>query len=239
VPLLAALNCNSALLTGIDSIVYTAKAWPLKDAYKKENTLPYLNQYDTWSLIKWFSREESSHFKLLTENLKIIAPKDAPKYFGVEEYLEFLKVRSEEITIKRLIDENGKPLLSGQHNSKHAIFVITTEGELLIHTEPKLGEIHHSSLAGGKPVLAAGEMEIIDGEITLINNHSGHYAPDSSTLEAVVLPILKTQGIFSLYSLNRMKVKTIGLIKELHFPRVTQAPIPVTTPADYFFLLGR
>ncbi len=35
----------------------------------------------------------------------------------------------------------------------------------------------HTSLVAGRPVLMAGEMQVVNGEVKLINRQSGHYMP--------------------------------------------------------------
>ena len=39
----------------------------------------------------------------------------------------------------------------------------------------KVGEFHHSSLLGGEPVAAAGEMAVKNGVLLFLSNKSGHY----------------------------------------------------------------
>ncbi|MBK9038363.1 MAG: hypothetical protein IPL83_04240 [Bdellovibrionales bacterium] len=61
---------------------------------------------------------------------------------------------------------------------KKAIFVITTDGRLLLNVSPEPGKFQHSSLVNGGPVRYAGEMTIKDGDIMRITNRSGHYHPN-------------------------------------------------------------
>lgn len=49
-------------------------------------------------------------------------------------------------------------------------FVVTSDGKLL------LGSKHHF-LSQGTEVVAAGELKIVNGQIKLINNKSGHFRP--------------------------------------------------------------
>lgn len=80
------------------------------------------------------------------------------------------------------------------------IYVIA-DGRLLVSKRRARGEhISHAVLAGGGPVQAAGEFELIDRdgawEVVALNNMSGHYWPASDSLtlaraafESVGLPV--------------------------------------------------
>jgi hypothetical protein len=75
-----------------------------------------------------------------------------------------------------------------------AIFVMDQEGNIFASTYQRVGEFHHSSLAGGQPVTGAGELVVENGQLTLITNHSGHYHP-SAELNEQVLRNLEAQGV--------------------------------------------
>lgn len=88
-------------------------------------------------------------------------------------------------------------------------FVITQEQEIYaIPHNPKADSgsfnINHTSLSAGQPVYGAGEMFIEEGNITSINNISGHYKPG---LEHFIysLKLLKDKGA----NLNRTKAKFV------------------------------
>lgn len=59
--------------------------------------------------------------------------------------------------------------ISGNFN-----YVITEQGTLVV------GRSGHTSLAGGAPVQAAGELQLYNGNIKWIDNASGHYQPSSN-----------------------------------------------------------
>lgn len=67
-----------------------------------------------------------------------------------------------------------------------AIYVVDIFGRLFLSFYHPIGVFHHSSLVGGDDVLAAGEMILVNGSIDLINNHSGHYHPDESSLDLLI-----------------------------------------------------
>lgn len=78
------------------------------------------------------------------------------------------------------------------------VFVVTVERELIVAPQLKNGfEIRHPVLAGGRDLLAAGEIELVrDGRTKLVldlTNKSGHYEPTSGCLE-VVAQLLEELG---------------------------------------------
>jgi hypothetical protein len=90
-----------------------------------------------------------------------------------------------------LVDANGA-LLNPCSQPQEALFVICMDGEMLVSFD--LNKHHHSSLAAGGAVAAAGMMRIANGRILSIDNLSGHYRPDSSSLR-VVMDHLKRVGV--------------------------------------------
>jgi RHS repeat-associated protein len=82
----------------------------------------------------------------------------------------------------------GTPEFEAAVNQGTIKWVVTESGELLI-TPAFVGdvEISHAALAGGKPVLAAGQADIAAGGGQYvgigITEHSGHYKPPPESLE--------------------------------------------------------
>ena len=115
-------------------------------------------------------------------------------------------------TIPETLNPNLKwsPLTKAQLQSMNdlcrCIYVITEEGELII--APRLleqnifnargtrliTEIHHHVLGRLRPVVAAGELLVKDGKITLIDNLSGHYLPSGPKLQTVVEHVFQKNG---------------------------------------------
>lgn len=91
----------------------------------------------------------------------------------------------------RLLDVRGRPFDTGSAVSAHsgggrAIFVMDEYGNVYASSQHAVGQFHHSSLAGGRPVAAAGELEVRDGVLRLVTDQSGHYQPAREfTLRAV------------------------------------------------------
>ncbi|HLP91156.1 MAG TPA: DUF4157 domain-containing protein [Nostocaceae cyanobacterium] len=93
----------------------------------------------------------------------------------------------------------GDPNFDSIINEGTIKWAVTTDNELVIIPK-NVGnsEISHSVLSGGKPVLAAGEAEIVGGSgqylLLEINNHSGHYQPTGDSLD-IGIEAFKKQGI--------------------------------------------
>ena len=71
------------------------------------------------------------------------------------------------------------------------VFVVTIQRELVVAPQIKSGfEIRHPVLAGGRDVLAAGEIELVQGGGTKLvldlTNKSGHYEPGPRCLDVAV-----------------------------------------------------
>jgi RHS repeat-associated protein len=75
-----------------------------------------------------------------------------------------------------------------------AIFVMAPEGRIFASTFQEPGKFHHSSLAQGKPVAAAGELTVIDGNLVEVSNKSGHYQP-TQKMNDQLLDELKERGL--------------------------------------------
>lgn len=71
------------------------------------------------------------------------------------------------------------------------VFVVTIQRELIVAPQLKNGfEIRHPVLAGGQDVIAAGEIELVQGGgakfVIDLTNKSGHYEPEPGCLDAAV-----------------------------------------------------
>ncbi len=84
-----------------------------------------------------------------------------------------------------------------------AIFVMDEYGNFYASKTHTRGEFHHSSLLEGKPVAAAGEMQVVNGELKLITDQSGHYWPGKD-FTAQALDALKKAGV----DVSNVKVQT-------------------------------
>ncbi len=75
-----------------------------------------------------------------------------------------------------------------------AIFVMDPDGRIYASNNAEAGEFHHSTLANGGPVAAAGELRVIDGRVEYVTSASGHYRPSSAQMEQL-RDELERQGI--------------------------------------------
>ncbi|HEY6925315.1 MAG TPA: hemagglutinin repeat-containing protein, partial [Steroidobacteraceae bacterium] len=78
---------------------------------------------------------------------------------------------------------NGRTIEDGEW-----IFVVNQNGEL-VADRFQVGQVHHSSLSGGKPVLMAGEFEVSGGKLTYIANKSGHFRPDTEAFKRLLVAL--------------------------------------------------
>lgn len=128
----------------------------------------------------------ANYYKLKREN---------PFLFSDNHLLKTVYLKSEEREqyrlhlyqgkIHKLQYQNGR-LNQVVFNSPHAIShrkkgwvtcIMNTRGEIFASSHVKEGERYfcHSSFMNGAPVLFAGEMKIINGNIIAVSNYSGHY----------------------------------------------------------------
>lgn len=84
----------------------------------------------------------------------------------------------------------GQRVPNGQY-----IFVMDNAGNFFIDLHVA-EEIYHSSLSGGRWPAAAGEMKIQNGIVTIVNEASGHFAPDPGTAD-VAIRELSEQGFYT------------------------------------------
>ncbi len=75
-----------------------------------------------------------------------------------------------------------------------AIFVMDADGHLYSSPDHILGRFHHSSFLAGQPVAGAGEIQVIQGRVQLLSDHSTHYRPARRFTRQVV-DSLRRQGI--------------------------------------------
>lgn len=82
-----------------------------------------------------------------------------------------------------------------------AIFVMDANGRIFAsnHQEPEL--FHHSSLASGQPVAAAGTIEVVSGVLIDVSNKTGHYQT-SQDLNNQFFDELEKRGVSSEYLEN-------------------------------------
>lgn len=74
-------------------------------------------------------------------------------------------------------------------------YVVTEDGHLYIgrRNSQQVGG-GHIDLANGKPVLAAGEVKVVGGKVSYVDNTSGHYMPHGSSARKAALEAFKNAG---------------------------------------------
>ena len=100
-------------------------------------------------------------------------------------YLDDAGRQQHQLFIKdgKLFDSEGNPFDTSLGRSAHqggegrAIFVMDRDGNLYASNYHGVGEFHHSSFLGGRPVAGAGELGVKDGKLVTLTDQSGHYKP--------------------------------------------------------------
>jgi hypothetical protein len=128
------------------------------------------------------------------------------RIFDRNESIDPIEANPKKMERRKLIFENGlatlpglgKPLSTNMFRQKialglkhfnsgpHWIYVMTADGAIYV-TPPGMG-IKHSSLSS-ETVSAAGWIEIIDGKIVYLNNGSGHFQPNGSSVAQVLFQL--------------------------------------------------
>jgi hypothetical protein len=67
-----------------------------------------------------------------------------------------------------------------------AIFVMDEHGNMYASNHQQVGYFHHSTFLGGENVASAGELQVTNGQVNLVTDHSGHYQPGRSYTQQVV-----------------------------------------------------
>ncbi|PHN26482.1 two-partner secretion domain-containing protein [Pseudomonas sp. ICMP 561] len=74
-------------------------------------------------------------------------------------------------------------------------YVVLEGGELLVGRRSKDVGGGHIDLANGKPVIAAGEVKILNGKVKYIDNTSGHYEPSGPAAQAAAEKAFSQKGL--------------------------------------------
>ncbi|APR99229.2 hypothetical protein ASM33_08005 [Wolbachia endosymbiont of Folsomia candida] len=161
------------------------------------------------------------------------------KYFTPNEQAEHALYIGEENGDLKLYDSKGKLYDTTGKISKgkkgYVAYVLTLDGRLITHEHINAGKegyaYRHSTLAGGKPIICSGLIQVIDGKITYIDNNSGHYKPEAANVRNAVE---KFKELFS----ENAKVVCFGYFKRLlkQIPFIRKIPIPTKKESVENFL---
>ncbi len=157
---------------------------------------------------KWLSRQGA----WFSGNGKLNWPKTMAATVRYDSELARQNLTRVRITGGMLFRHDGKPLdtakmvtfLSGPG---YAVYVMSAEGNLHVHSH-SVGHYHHSSMLAGANVAGAGEIAVTNGRITFLSNKSGHYTPNREHL-LNVLAMLQHAGVhlsFALSVVHQQKV---------------------------------
>lgn len=116
------------------------------------------------------------------------------KYLTPREALDYLVTTNDQ---KQLCLDGGSQLLDT--NGKRYIFVMDRQGNLFISADSEYrdgGRIGHPAFTRGQAVACAGELVVVNGKITYINNVTGHYQTGGYSLHRVVSQ-LKARGVLA------------------------------------------
>ena len=102
-----------------------------------------------------------------------------------------------------LIPFDTKDYIAHSKYGGRAIFVVSPRGELFASSSA-IDKFHHSSILNGQPVLMAGMLEADNGNLTYINEQSGHYSPEIFQFY-YFLQILKSRGVINDSTLIQQK----------------------------------
>ncbi len=157
-----------AVVDDFASVIQRLKTIELQPAFVGEN-LPRGNKPPfQGSIVRYLSEAERAPYRLTVKDGKLY---DAAG---------------------RLFDTRGAETVHS--GGGRAIFIMDRDGSIYASTYQEVGKFHHSSLAAGRPVTAAGELEVVNGVLRLITNQSGHYRPLAAFNEQA-LEVLKASGV--------------------------------------------
>jgi hypothetical protein len=103
-----------------------------------------------------------------------------------------------------------------------AIWVLSREQRFYSFNH-KRGEFHHSSFLGGHAVLGAGEWQVENGHLKIINGKSGHYQPGHEEM-ITSLTVLQQMGVV---------VGTVQIALGYPTPSLINAAQYLANPQDY------
>lgn len=145
------------------------------------------------------AREKNDVFQSLTlsiaENYRTEDPQSHIKYFSAETkekkpYKVRLDVNKNQLY--RRVDRKTKS--DGTIPNGIYLYVVSTNGGLYLLNDAY--KIRHSTIRNGRDVLCAGHMTVRNGNITRMDNNSGHYKPGQKNLHIAAMHLYH-QGLLS------------------------------------------
>lgn len=159
---------------------------------KKEVDVDKLNEA-VISLRQWLHRQNAS---LSPEGTIIWSKSERVVVYDrdlAQQNLTRLKIQNQMLYTSDLKPFDTTKMVTHFSGPGYAIYVMSKEGNLHVDSH-SVGHRHHSSLLAGGRVACAGEMVVKQGQLKLLTNKSGHYAPTPQHL-LEVLAALDLQGV--------------------------------------------
>lgn len=97
-------------------------------------------------------------------------------------------------TIDGGVLDTGMASASWRPNAELALFIMDPHGNFYVSLRRVVSRIHHSTLSGGGPVAAAGELRVREGRLLTLTDHSGHYPPTRFGNQ-IVMSELQQRGV--------------------------------------------
>ncbi len=141
-------------------------------------TAHYIKWKESGSLVPFYLWLEDQEFPFWTWQIKFFSEQEIKDC--ELEILDDFFVKAVNKIVVNYIDDN-----------KEYMYCITLDKKLIVTIAE--GNIRHTSISRGKPVLGAGSLKIKGGKLVYIDNNSGHYRPVPEIL-CQVLMILKEKG---------------------------------------------
>lgn len=150
-----------------------------------ENNSQKQIKYTTKEMLQQYAGEETG--KVWGTKVKYLGEKERS---NLELFVKNGKIVDHSGT---LYDTSSSSSVFGAGQGK-AIFVMDEYGRIYASNYQSVGKFHHSSILGGKPIAAGGEITVKNGVIIEISNRSGHYQP-TQQMNSQVVNELKSRGL--------------------------------------------
>lgn len=133
-------------------------------------------------------------------------------------------------------DSNNNPATTEKHYTNEAgpgwaTIVQSVEGQIYIF-EHRRSELHHTTISGGKPVLYAGEIKLVEGRVAGLTSKTGHYKTGLDLIDKftayldaqhVSHPVIRNYEHSSMIESSAINSSVRAGIIQLAMPRIEKA----------------
>lgn len=144
----------------------------LTSKYQDENKKFYLR-----------TEEQKKIYRMKIENGVIINPNDNKPASGIGKYVFTDK---DELFIAFLKKNEIFPSINFDGSMTNDSYSNPGDGTIMVDDKQKEFEFRHSYFNAGKEVVSAGWIEVQNGQIMCLDNHSGHYRPSWSFFKSMI-----------------------------------------------------